>query len=92
MQNAMKNPDHAGAVAHYYLNLMALVSMGYAWGMMVLKAKSMIAEGSGNKEFLQNKIKTANFYYRHLLPETTALRIKIEAGSEDVMNLDANSF
>ncbi|MCP5381434.1 MAG: acyl-CoA dehydrogenase C-terminal domain-containing protein [Kordiimonadaceae bacterium] len=92
MQNATNNPDHAGAVAHYYLNLMALVSMGYAWGMMVLKAKSMIAEGSGDKEFLQNKIKTANFYYRHLLPETTALRIKIEAGSEDVMTLDANSF
>ena len=92
MQNATDNPDHAGAAAHYYLNLMALVSMGYAWGMMTLKAKSMIAEGSGNKEFLQNKIKTADFFYRHILPETTALRIKVEAGSEDVMSLDAHSF
>ncbi|MCL4162880.1 UNVERIFIED_CONTAM: hypothetical protein GTU68_057355 [Idotea baltica] len=92
MQNAMDNPDHAGATAHYYLNLMALVSMGYFWGKMIVKAKSMIANNEGDKEYLEDKIKTANFFYTHMLPETTALRIKVEAGSDDVMSLDALSF
>ena len=92
MQNAMKDPDQAGATAHYYLNLMALVSMGYFWGKIALKAKSMLKDGSGDKVFLENKIKTADFFYTHILPETTALRVKIEAGADDVMALDAESF
>ena len=92
MQNAMDNPDHAGATAHYYLNLMALVSMGYFWAQIVVKAKSMIENGEGDQEYLQDKIKTANFFYTHILPETTALRIKVEAGSDDVMSLDAHAF
>ena len=92
MQNAMSNPDHAGAAAHYYLNLMALVFMGYIWATMALKAQEMLAANEGDKEYLNSKIITANFFYTHILPETTALRIKIEAGADDVMALDAHSF
>lgn len=92
MQNAMENPDHAGATAHYYLNLMALVSMGFAWGTIAHKAHEMLTAGEGNKKFLENKIKTADFFFSHILPETTSLRYKVEAGAEDVMSLDADSF
>lgn len=92
MQNAMSDPDQAGATAHYYLNLMALVSMGYFWAVMVEKSKKMLAAGEGNGEFLISKITTANFFFNHLLPETTSLRYKIEAGAKDVMDLDAEAF
>lgn len=92
MQNAMSDPDQAGATAHYYLNLMALVSMGYFWADMVEKSKKMLASGEGNADFLKSKITTANFFFNHLLPETTSLRYKIEAGAKDVMDLDAEAF
>lgn len=92
MQNAMSDPDQAGATAHYYLNLMALVSMGYFWADMVEKSKKLLAAGEGNAEFLKSKITTANFFFNHLLPETTSLRYKIEAGAKDVMDLDAEAF
>lgn len=92
MQNAMDNPDHAGATAHYYLNLMALVSMGFAWGTIALKAHEMLEAGQGNKKFLEDKLKTADFFFSHILPETTSLRYKVEAGADDVMSLDAVSF
>ena len=92
MQNAMSDPDQTGATAYYYLNLMALVSMGYFWADMVLKAKSMLSSGEGNKEFLNSKITTADFFFHHILPETASLRYKIEAGSKDVMALDADHF
>ena len=92
MQNAMSDPDQAGATAHYYLNLMALVSMGYFWADMVKKSKKMLAAGEGNADFLKSKITTANFFFNHLLPETTSLRYKIEAGAKDVMDLDAEAF
>jgi len=92
MQNAMSDPDQAGATSHYYLNLMALVSMGYFWADMVEKSKKMLAAGEGNADFLKSKITTANFFFNHLLPETTSLRYKIEAGAKDVMDLDAEAF
>jgi len=92
MQNAIENPDQAGATAHYYLNLMALVAMGYSWGNMALTAHKMLVAGEGNQAFLEDKIKTADFFFNHLLPETTSLRIKVEAGADDVMSLDAQSF
>ena len=92
MQNAMSDPDQAGATAHYYLNLMALVSMAYFWAEMVSKAKKMLAAGEGNTDFLESKITTANFFFNHILPETTSLRYKIEAGAKDVMALDAERF
>ncbi|MDG1726382.1 MAG: acyl-CoA dehydrogenase C-terminal domain-containing protein [Emcibacteraceae bacterium] len=92
MQNAMSDPDQAGATAHYYLNFMALVSMGYFWADMVEKSKKILAAGEGNADFLKSKITTANFFFNHLLPETTSLRYKIEAGAKDVMDLDAEAF
>ncbi|MDA0707495.1 MAG: acyl-CoA dehydrogenase C-terminal domain-containing protein [Proteobacteria bacterium] len=92
MQNAMKNPDNAGSAAHDYLNLMALVTMGYFWGIMVLKAKSMLNSGIGDDTFLKNKIITADYFFSHMLPETASLRIKAEAGADNIMALDASSF
>ncbi len=92
MQNSMSNPDNAGAGAHYYLNLMALVTMGYFWVGMVKTAGEMIASGNGDKEFLQDKLITANFFFDHILPETSSLKVKIEAGATSVMALDAHSF
>ncbi|WP_417320370.1 acyl-CoA dehydrogenase C-terminal domain-containing protein [Emcibacter sp.] len=92
MQNGMSNPDNAGAAAHYYLNLMALVMMGYFWADMAKKALEMLAAGEGNETFLRNKLITADFFFTNMLPETSALRVKVEAGAEPVMSLDADAF
>ncbi len=92
MQNGMENPNNAGSGAHYYLNLMALVTMGYFWADMAKKASEMLAAGEGDKTFLENKLITADFFFGHMLPETSSLKVKIEAGADSVMALDAQSF
>ncbi|MCC3862020.1 acyl-CoA dehydrogenase C-terminal domain-containing protein [Pseudemcibacter aquimaris] len=92
MQNAMSDPDQAGATAHYYLNLMALVCMGFAWLNILIKAKAMIKADEGDKNYLKNKVITGNFFFHHILPETTSLRYKIEAGAGDVMAMEAEDF
>ncbi|MDG1707305.1 MAG: acyl-CoA dehydrogenase C-terminal domain-containing protein [Emcibacteraceae bacterium] len=92
MQNAMSDPEQAGATAHYYLNLMALVTMGYFWLNIATKANEMIAANQGDSGYLKDKIITANFFFNHILPETTSLRYKVEAGADDVMALDADNF
>lgn len=92
MQNAMQAPDNAGASAHYYLNLMARVTMGYFWAGMAKKAQEMLDAGEGNADFLKNKLITADFFFAHILPETASLRAKVEAGADSVMALDAAAF
>ncbi|PCI34035.1 MAG: acyl-CoA dehydrogenase [Alphaproteobacteria bacterium] len=92
MQNGMENPNNAGSGAHYYLNLLALVTMGYFWADMARKASEMLAAGEGDKTFLENKLITADFFFGHMLPETSSLKVKIEAGATSVMGLDAQSF
>jgi alkylation response protein AidB-like acyl-CoA dehydrogenase len=92
MQNAMSDLEQAGATAHYYLNLMALVTMGYFWLNIVKKAKIMLAAEAGDSGYLKDKITTGGFFFSHILPETTSLRYKVEAGAEDVMALEEDKF
>ncbi len=70
--------------------------MGYFWADMAKKASEMLTViengGKGDKSFLENKLITADFFFGHMLPETSALKAKIEAGAESVMALDAQSF
>jgi hypothetical protein len=92
MQNGMSNPDNAGSAAHYYLNLMALVMMGYFWAGMEIRAHEMLEAGEGEAKFLKNKIITSKFFFSHIMPETASLRYKVEAGAETVMDLAADDF
>ncbi len=92
MQNAMANPEHAGAGAHDYLRLMALVVHGYMWCLMAKTALTKLSEDSGDKAFYEAKLATARFYMSHIMPEAATRLARVEAGADDVMALDADLF
>ncbi len=90
MQNAMKEPDNAGAGSTDYLHLFGLVAIGYMWAMM---AKSAQEDANGvSPEFLQNKLITARFFMERLMPETATRLARIQAGAESMMALPAEAF
>ncbi len=80
MQNAMKNPDEAGAAATDLLRLMALTAMTYMWGRIAVAAQKGLAAGNDNK-FYEGKLTTARFYIARVLPQTTSLNHQIKAGA-----------
>ncbi|MBU3004259.1 acyl-CoA dehydrogenase C-terminal domain-containing protein [Paraglaciecola arctica] len=88
MSSYPKNGHILGAASHHYLMLMGLTTTGYMWALMALKAKQMLDNNQGNKDFLQSKVVTANFYMMHYLVDTSSLVKKIKLGSEIVMTLD----
>jgi alkylation response protein AidB-like acyl-CoA dehydrogenase len=92
MANGMANPNHVGAGAHHYMHLMGLVAVGSMWLMMASAAVKTLAAGSGDKAFYEAKLVTARYYAERMLPETGALRRKIEAGSEAMMALEPAQF
>jgi hypothetical protein len=92
MQNAMTNPDNAGAASYPYMELMGNLSLGLMWLRMAKASAAALANGGDDKAFHEAKLATARFYAEKIMPETNALRRKIEAGSESRMALPLEAF
>ena len=90
--NGFKNPNDVGAGAYPYMQLTGTVALGLMWLRMAKAAVNALGEGAGNASFYEAKLVTARFYAERFLPEASALRRKIEAGSESVMALDPEMF
>ena len=88
MANGMQNPNNVGAGAYSYMNLLGLVAVGLMW----LRMAKAASEVEGDRAFLDTKLVTARFYAERLLPDTGALRRKIESGSESLMALPPEMF
>ena len=89
---AMKNPDEVGAAALDYLMYSGYIILAYLWLRMALVAQARLEAGSGDAEYCQGKLATCEFYFKRLLPRTTAHRAAVEAGSECLMRLPAEVF
>ncbi len=93
MQNAMKNPDNAGAGSTDYMHLFGLVALGYMWAQMAEAAQIKLANGAGDAAaFYENKQVTARFFMERVMPETTLRLARVQAGSESMMALEAEAF
>jgi alkylation response protein AidB-like acyl-CoA dehydrogenase len=91
-QNAPGDPDHAGAGAYPYMDLMGVVALGWMWLKMAAASSRALQAGEGDPGFHQAKLATARFYAERELPLSTALRKKIEAGAESLMKIPAEAF
>jgi alkylation response protein AidB-like acyl-CoA dehydrogenase len=92
MQNAMTNPNNAGAAAYSYMNLMGIVCLGLMWLRMSKASAAVLANGAEDRAFHEAKLVTGRFYAERLMPEAGALRRQIEAGSESLMALPVEAF
>ena len=93
MQNAMQNPNNAGAASMDYMHLFGLVALGYMWGLMAEKSQEALTEGAnGSSEFHENKLMTARYFMERIMPECAAHLARIETGSESMMALEAEAF
>jgi alkylation response protein AidB-like acyl-CoA dehydrogenase len=92
MQNAMKNPDHAGAGAHHYMHILGIVATGLMWLRMAKAAATLIEAGDGDAKYLEAKLVTARFFAERIMPDAGSLRRKIEGGADALMALDPEMF
>jgi alkylation response protein AidB-like acyl-CoA dehydrogenase len=97
MNNAMKNPDNAGAGATDYMHLFGLVALGLMWGRIVKAANEKLASGAGangglDPQALKNKLIVGRFFVERMLPETAVQLKRIEAGSGSVMEMAMEGF
>ncbi|MGF1509281.1 MAG: acyl-CoA dehydrogenase C-terminal domain-containing protein [Myxococcota bacterium] len=80
-QTGVQDAEVAGAVASNYLNLFALVSLGFGWlhqARHALKAEGRVAEA---------KLKTARYFFEMIMPERDTYAQLIRAGKEPIMSV-----
>ncbi|WP_374590573.1 acyl-CoA dehydrogenase C-terminal domain-containing protein [Novosphingobium sp.] len=92
MQNGMTQPNNVGAGAHHYMHIMGIVALGLMWLKMGAVAVEAIAGGSADKAFYEAKLVTARYFGQRFTPDAGALRRKLEAGSEAMMELPVEAF
>ena len=89
MANGLANPDNAGAASTPYMHLMGNVALGLMWLRMATAAS---ANRDADPEFMNAKLTTARFFAEKIMPDTSALRRKIETGSESMMAMPVEAF
>jgi acyl-CoA dehydrogenase len=92
VQNALGNPDNAGAGATDYMHLFGLVALGYMWCQIAAAAKAKAAAGDGTAERMTRKLTVGRFFMERLLPGATTYLARIKAGASSTMALPAEAF
>jgi len=86
--SAQNDRNAIGAAAVDYLDLFGLTAYAYIWAKM---AKVAAAKADAD-DFYAVKVKTANFYFSRLLPQTVSLLESIKSGSDEMMSLNQDQF
>ncbi|MGB6650604.1 MAG: acyl-CoA dehydrogenase C-terminal domain-containing protein [Xanthobacteraceae bacterium] len=100
LQNALGNPDNAGAGATDYMHLFGLVVLGYMWCLIAEAAKAKTeakteakaSEGDGAAGRMTERLTTARFFMERMLPATATHLARIKAGAASTMELPAEAF
>ncbi|MGA7790214.1 MAG: acyl-CoA dehydrogenase C-terminal domain-containing protein [Xanthobacteraceae bacterium] len=97
LQNALGNPDNAGAGATDYMHLFGLVALGYMWCLIAKaagagdKAKTA-GGGAGATGRMAERLATGRFFMERMLPAATTHLARIKAGAASTMELPAEAF
>ncbi|GMV63602.1 MAG: acyl-CoA dehydrogenase [Parvibaculum sp.] len=93
MENALQNPDHAGAGSTPYMHLFGVTGLAFMWAKMAKVAHDRLAAAKdGDRAYYETKIKTGRYYMEHVVPETATHLARIRHGADPMMALAANEF
>ncbi|NNL56106.1 MAG: acyl-CoA dehydrogenase [Pseudomonadales bacterium] len=89
---ALRNRDAVGAASVDFLMYSGYVVLAYFWARSSVAAQKALDAGTDDKAFMEAKLKTAEFYYRCILPRTRMHAKAMLAGPKVVMQLEEENF
>ena len=92
IKHAKTDTVMAAAVAAPFLRLMGNAVGGYYLAKSAALAQADLAAGTGDADFLKQKLTTARFYAEHVLPQCVALAVTVVEGSGVILKMDENDF
>jgi acyl-CoA dehydrogenase len=91
MQNAMANPDNAGAGSTDYMHLFGLTLLAYMWARIAKAALAKKAKGEADED-LDSKLLLAKFFNERMMPEAGAHLARLSSGAASIMAMPAAAF
>jgi len=91
-KKSMSNADEIGGASVDYLMFAGYVTLAYFWARMAAVAEDKLKNSDEDKAFYQAKIKTANFYFKRILPRAKGHAACIEGGVDSMMALASEDF
>ncbi|MEM6413486.1 MAG: acyl-CoA dehydrogenase C-terminal domain-containing protein [Pseudomonadota bacterium] len=91
MQNAMQNPDNAGAGSSDYLNMFSILCLAHGWAQLAKAAIERRKEKSSDP-FFENKLVTGRIFLERILPDSAAHLAKMKTGAEAMMSVPEEAF
>lgn len=92
MNNALQNPDNAGAGSMDYLYLFGLTGLAFSWTLMVKASLDKLKQGTEDAAYYETKLATGRYFIERMLPDTAAHLARIKSGAAPVMALAAEAF
>ncbi len=89
---AMQNPEEVGAAAVDYMYYAGYVTLAYLWARMAGVAQEQLAGDTTERAFYEAKVKTAQFYFKKILPRTHSHVAVIDNGLDSLMTMDVDQF
>ena len=86
-EKVQNSKDDASAACNDYLKALGFVSIAHAW-IKVLEVS--FKDYEQNKDFYEDKIQTANFYFKRVLPRAESHFKTATTGSDYIMNFKFN--
>ena len=86
-EKIQNSKDDASAACNDYLKALGFVSIAHAW-IKVLEVS--FKDYEQNKDFYEDKIQTANFYFKRVLPRAESHFKTATSGSDYIMNFKFN--
>jgi acyl-CoA dehydrogenase len=91
MQNAMANPDNAGAGSTDYMHLFGLTLLAYMWARIAKAVLAKKAKGEADED-LDSKLLLAKFFNERMMPEAGAHLARLSSGAASIMAMPAAAF
>ncbi|MFJ4348658.1 acyl-CoA dehydrogenase C-terminal domain-containing protein [Pseudomonas sp. NPDC089401] len=87
-----RDPQEIGAVSVDFLAYSGYVLLAALWLQAASRASAALAAGSGDPQFYRAKLKTADFYWRRVLPRAEGHRQALLGGAGCLMAMSDEEF
>lgn len=87
---AMENPEEVGAASVDYIMYAGYITLAYLWAQAALVTLDKL--DSDDKTFYRGKLKTAQFYFKRILPRTKGLVETMKSGADNLLNVELDEF
>ena len=89
---AKKNADNVGAASVDFMMFSGYAYMAFMWLQMSAAAERQLKTGEGDKQFLDEKLHTAKFFFARILPRADAHARSMSSNVDSVMGMPTSYF